>query len=393
VPCAKLTTVNSTAAPATQPGSCWCRNAPWPCLALLTSLLPVSAPADTYAVYKSTDRARSWVRADSGLPSHVRVNALGIIDGVNLAGTDAGVFRSTDAAGNWRPTRFSDGTSVRVLDFATMGSQVFAASDGSGVLVSADGGANWNSTAGLTTGKVRCLLASRDALYAGLDEGGVRRSVDAGRSWQSLTNGLPAKAQVFALAAVEGQVFAGLYSQGLYGLDPVEMTWTRADTMKPLVLAASTDTLIAGHNPGGLHWSADRGRTWDGISKTTESLLRLTPRDLLDEPAAEAPVWALASGHGLTMAGAAAGTFFSEDGGRHWTRSRTGLPSQAPGIAFLVSDRMVLVSIPTTQAGVRALPPGGFLTLPPFANDSGTATRTSPPRSVRGRVEMRPPDA
>jgi hypothetical protein len=318
----------------------------------------LSAVADEYAVYKSTDRARSWVRGDSGLPSDVRVNALGLIEGVALAGTDAGVFRSTDNAASWRPTRLDGGTSVRVLDFATMGSQVFAASDGSGVLVSADGGANWNPTAGMTNGKVRCLLTSRDALYAGLDEGGVRRSVDAGRSWQSLTNGLPAKAQVFALTAVEGQVFAGLYSQGLYVLDPRGVGWTRADTMKPLVLAASTDTLIAGHNPGGLHWSADRGRTWDGDSKATEPPLLLTPPGLLDEPASEAPVWALASSHGLTLAGAAAGTYFSEDGGRYWTRCRTGLPSQAPGIAFLVSDRMVLVSIPTTPSGVRALPSG-----------------------------------
>lgn len=357
--------MNSTAAPVTQPGSCWRRPAPWLCLVLLTSVLPLSALADEYAIYKSTDRARSWVRADSGLPSHVRVNALGLIDGVALAGTDAGVFRSTDAAGNWHPTRTSDGASVRVLDFATMGSQVFAASDGSGVLVSADGGSNWKPTIGLTNGKVRCLLALKDGLYAGMDAGGVKRSVDAGRSWQSITNGLPARAQVFALAAVEGQVFAGLYSQGLYVLDPGGVGWTRTNAVKPLVLAASADTLIAGHNPGGLHWSPDRGRTWDGDSNGQQATLVLPQPDLTDEPASEAPVWALASGHGLTMAGAAAGTYFSEDGGRHWTRSRTGLPSQAPGIAFLVSDRVVLVSIPTTQAGVRAHPPGGLLDTAP----------------------------
>lgn len=319
----------------------------------------MSATADEYAVYKSTDRALSWVRADSGIPSHARVNALGLIDGMALAGTDAGVFRSTDAAGNWRPTQITGGTSVRVLDFATMGSQVFAASDGSGVLVSADGGSNWKPTVGLTNGKVRCLLALKDALYAGLDAGGVKRSVDAGRSWQPLSHGLPVRAQVFALAAAEGQIFAGLYNQGLYALDPGGVGWTRTNTVKPLVLAASADTLIAGHNPGGLHWSPDRGRTWDGDSHVQQAMLVLPQPDLMDEPALEAPVWALASSHGLTMAGAASGTYFSEDGGRHWTRSRTGLPSQAPGIAFLVSDRVVLVSIPVTSTGAGGQPRSG----------------------------------
>ena len=141
--------------------------------------------------------------------------------------------------------------------------------------------------------------------------------------------------------------------------------WRRPAPWLCLVLLTSVLPLSALADEYAIYKSTDRGRTWDGDSNAQQATLVLPQPDLTDEPASEAPVWALASGHGLTMAGAAAGTYFSEDGGRHWTRSRTGLPSQAPGIAFLVSDRVVLVSIPTTQAGVRAHPPGGLLDTAP----------------------------
>lgn len=324
------------------------------CLPLLAAAARSPAVADEYAVFKSTDRARSWVRADSGLPSKARVNAIGHVDGIFLAATDAGVFKSTDSAANWRPTPLTEGSSVRVLDFATQGSRVFAASEGgTGVLVSTNQGTTWSPTACLPNGKVRCLAVSREALYAGLDAGGVRRSVDAGRSWQSLTNGLPVLAQVFALASVDGHVFAGLYSQGLYTLAPGGTKWTRVGTVMPLVLAVGPDTLIAGHNPGGLHWSADRGVTWDRHPATPSAPLPFPPIQPLGEPAPDAPVWAMASSHGLSIAGAAAGIFFSEDGGRNWSRSQSGLPPQAPGIAFLVNDPIVLAAIPLSPP-----PPG-----------------------------------
>lgn len=327
------------------------------CLPIVMTACSGPVVADEYAVFKSTDRARSWVRADSGLPSNARVNAIGQVEGIFLAATDAGVFQSTDLAARWRPTPLIKGSSVRVLDFATLGSQVFAATEGgTGVFVSANQGNTWSPTACLPNGKVRCLTVSRDALYAGLDVGGVRRSLDAGGSWQSLTNGLPARAQVFALASVEGHVFAGLYSQGLYTLAPGATTWTRASTVTPLVLATGTDTLIAGQNPGGLHWSPDRGITWDRDPASPSARLPVKPAYPSVEPAPDAPVWALASKHGLSLAGAAEGIYLSQDGGRNWSRSETGLPAQAPGIAFLVNDQIVLAAIPLSPTGSRGNP-------------------------------------
>ena len=46
----------------------------------------------------------------------------------------------------------------------------------------------------------------------------------------------------------------------------------------------------------------------------------------------------------LVLAGAADGVFVSEDKGRTWTRSVLGLPPSCPGIAFLVTDSLVLAA-------------------------------------------------
>lgn len=322
----------------------WSVRAIW--LAALIGSCRFGAQADDFAVFRSTDRARSWSRADTGLPRQARVNAFGQVGEALVTGTDLGVFVSADGAVHWRPTTARTGAPLRVLDLATRDTNVFAATDGVGVWVSRDLGSSWNPTGGLVTGKARCLLMAEGEIHAGMDVGGVRVSRDDGQHWEERKVGLPASAQVFALATAGGKVFAGLYTQGLYSWSNEDQRWKPAGTVSPLVLAAVSGTLIAGHNPGGLHWSEVLGGRWERARAKTSNPFAGASSIALGELEPEAPVWALASGSGLALAGAAAGIHVSEDGGRTWERSFAGLPSQAAGIAFLVTPELVLAAVP-----------------------------------------------
>ena len=230
---------------------------------LLIAAVPASAhAAERFAIFRSADRGRSWTRADEGMPGDSRVNAFGALGESVFAGTDSGIFISRDEVRSWQPATGIAMSSGRILCFATIGGSVYAGTDGRGILVSSDGGISWESNAGFPRVKVRSLLAHRGELYAGTDANGVLVSGDGGRSWVQQSNGLPDGAQVFALAAVNGRVFAGLYARGLYAWQELEQRWLKAGEVTPLALASVGGALVAGHNPGGIHWSEDLGTNW-----------------------------------------------------------------------------------------------------------------------------------
>jgi photosystem II stability/assembly factor-like uncharacterized protein len=303
-----------------------------------------AAAADAFAVFKSSDHGRSWMRSDAGMPGQSRFNAFGSVDGVLFAGTDSGIYISRDEALSWQPATGAAMSSGRIISFATLGRRVFAGTDGNGLLVSSDGGASWTLERTFPSKKVRCLLAHDGKVYAGTDANGVFAFNDAGQFWSHLSAGLPSHAQVFALSAVRGKLFAGLYSRGLYAWDEQKQSWAKTGPVTPLALASNQDTLIAGHNPGGLYWSGDLGASWSkGVAEShgVGPSVSLLPDDS-GELSSEAPVWELGADDGLVCVGASAGIYYSKDRGRTWTRARRGLPEKSPGIAFLLKRDFVL---------------------------------------------------
>ncbi|MBL9172321.1 MAG: hypothetical protein JNL10_02200, partial [Verrucomicrobiales bacterium] len=111
-------------------------------LIALSAIQGLAADAP-FAVYKSTNRGRSWMRSDDGIPGNARVNAFAELEGAVLAGTDSGIFRSTNAARSWSPIAEPLRDSGRILCFAVLGGRVFAGTD-RGLQVSPDAGVTWS---------------------------------------------------------------------------------------------------------------------------------------------------------------------------------------------------------------------------------------------------------
>jgi len=297
-------------------------------IALLLGIVPSFAAQPVHAIFRSIDQGRTWSRADRGLPGDARINAFGAVGGRVFAGTDSGIFVSDNQGQNWRPVA---GATQRILAFGTLGSDVYAGSAKDGLFVSADQGLSWTAVAGFAPKTVRSLLVYGTRIYAGTDANGVLVSVNHGRSWTSLGDSLPAHAQIFAMAMLGERMFAGLYAKGLYEWNERDRRWTKAGVVTPLVLAAAGRTLIAGHNPGGLHYSEAPGNSWSHAAAS------------LDLPA-DAPVWQLGGNNEISFAGAAKGIYYSEDRGRTWIRARQGLPAESPGVAFHVGRGFVLAA-------------------------------------------------
>jgi photosystem II stability/assembly factor-like uncharacterized protein len=307
-----------------------------------SSALRAEDRSERYVIFRSTDRGRSWSRSDEGLTGTARVNAFASVGELTLAGTDAGVYFSTDDGQTWLASATAFERIVRVLTFASLGKRVFAGTDGSGLISSSDGGRTWSIITSFVPQKVRFMLCLNERIYAGTDKDGVFVSDDRGENWAQLSRDLPSGPQVFALGEMKGKLFAGLYSDGLFMWSDEEQRWTKKANVSPLALASIDDTLIAGHNPGGILWSDDSGATWTQgtAAQTFRPPVSSNAKD--GELLSDAPVWEMAAGENLAIAGAASGIFYSDDHGRTWTRSREGLPAESPGISFLVTKDVIL---------------------------------------------------
>lgn len=199
------------------------------------------------------------------------------------------------------------------------------------LLQSQDDGATWSPVLSLSARRIRSLVAADETLYAGTDDGDVLAGRDGGQTWVSIREGLPQPAQVFALALLGSRLFAGLYARGLYVRNVRDGRWEKVGSLSPLVLAAARGSLLAGENPGGLHYSDDTGQKWSAAGPTD-----------VGEPSTSAPVWTLAANHRLAFAGASSGLVVSRDQGRAWEKVRGGMPSECPGVSLLLHEQYVL---------------------------------------------------
>ena len=156
----------------------------------------------------------------------------------------------------WNQTKGPEGGYI--LSFAYLDSNIYVGTDGGGVYISKDGGANWNQTnAGLKNFKISALAVSGKDLFAAVlnTRGGssVYISSNGGESWAPAGNGLQTDPNIF----FEIDCFA-VYSDSAGG--------TR---------------IFAGAYDGGIYVSTDNGENWvpDTLGLINKFVLSLTIKD------------------------------------------------------------------------------------------------------------------
>jgi photosystem II stability/assembly factor-like uncharacterized protein len=165
-------------------------------------------------IIRSIDSGVTWSEPDSSLrecPIYCLLSKSGRI----IAGSDGGVFVSSDSIVSWKKIPFGF-KSAHVEAFANCGDAIFAASSYNGVFRSDDNGARWRAVnSGLANTSVFSLISHDSTLFAGTFGSGVFMSIDKGTTWRPFNTGIP-EMRIYSLAVSGGELFAGTGGYGVW---------------------------------------------------------------------------------------------------------------------------------------------------------------------------------
>jgi photosystem II stability/assembly factor-like uncharacterized protein len=252
----------------------------------------------------------------------MRLPAL-LVAGAALAGLVA-VGLAGAGVGRWGPSHGPDGASVAVLAIDPVNSAIVYAGTDHGVFKTTDGGQIWRAAG--PAGQVSALAIDPQApttIYAAayggaFAKGRVFKTTNGGQSWKAVstrdTNALAIDPQR------PSTVYAATY-RGVFRSPDAGQTWASAGLGGRIVTALATDprdpgsvyactTTQGGSNtkeiPGGIFKTTDAGRTWREIGRPVNSDVSA----LIIDPQTSA----------ILYAGAGSGLFKSIDGGESWTQ-------------------------------------------------------------------------
>ncbi len=222
----------------------------------------------------------------------------------------------------WKPSNLPYG--IPVHTYSTVDSLLLAGTD-VGLYVSSDRGTSWTTTGGSMTGApVLCFAETGASLFVGLGVGGgyvqgIYCSTDKGVTWEWRAAGLVMESAPYLVPVVRGllvlggSLLAGT-SAGVFISHDSGQTWTPSNTgltdKNVLVLAQMGARVLVGTANGGVLTSLNGGASW---SPTNSGL-------------SDACVPVLLSHGTVIYAGTrSTGVFASTNGGGSWAERNTGL--------------------------------------------------------------------
>ena len=283
-----------------------------------------------------------------------------------FAGTDRGVYISTDYGSNWTSANsgmpaYAEMTALLAVPGDAGGACLFAAVFEEGVLRSTDGGLSWTpASAGLPSTLFNSSLTSvqdqtgKTILFVafGYGGGGIYRSTDLGTNWSRVTEGLPQYIEVTSLglcsnSAGDTAIVAGTWG-GIYRSMDEGLTWDASPSGPAASFAGfvSVDTNVFVGTDYGVYLSTDCGWSWEkkseGLPVSTNPEGHTFVRTLAGVPND-------AGGTSL-FAGIGGSVFVSIDTGRSWSALDSDLPHDNLVFSMGVCDSLFFVGI--LQRGV-----------------------------------------
>lgn len=283
-----------------------------------------------------------WIQTNG--PSSAYVQALAYNAGSLFAGTERGVFVSTNYGDSWSTMNLGL-TDTIVSSIATLDGNIFVGTGG-GVFRSTDNGISWTSCGEIPHESITCLVSKDNLLFAGTSPpvhgaGGVYLSSDYGTTWIcSFDN--EAHFWILSMAADESCLVVGSGDcNGLILSSDNGISWTFANNawIRSAVrsIAFIGENIIAGTDLGVVR-SFDHGKTWKPINNELNGV----------------GVPALLNIGKNLFAGTEDGVFLSVDQGTSWSSVSTGLPNSGI-LSFKVLGNELYTGVRNAGVWRRAL--------------------------------------
>ena len=217
-----------------------------------------------------------WVQTN--LPN-MTVNAFTVDNnGVLFAGTENGVYRSTDSGTSWATSGLA---SHNISSVVVAASNLFAGAADAGVFRSTDHGTNWTEVnTGLVSSYIFTLAVSGTSIYAGTNIG-VFRSTNYGTSWSlilfsgwSLTIATAidygGNTNLFVGVGYETEGAGSVYvstDEGVTWTSSNEGMWTHmVDALAIIPVGTSSYNIFAGTWWEGVFRSTNNGTNWTMVN-------------------------------------------------------------------------------------------------------------------------------
>ena len=224
---------------------------------------------------RSLDDGLTWTTSLSAASAASITVLVGTADGTTmLAGTVAGIFRSSDGGTSWLsggaglPEQYTAGTIFR----GTGRTLFVSGSDAGGVYRSLDNGLEWvGSNRGLGAGSIYHGLLFDDTTILVASNRGVWRSSDNGDTWRASSLGLDIDTVYNLVRTADGSVLVSSAGLGIYRSTDRGNRWFASNSgmTSPVVwslYAISGGTVFATTPDQGIFRSRDNGRSWEQVA-------------------------------------------------------------------------------------------------------------------------------
>lgn len=249
--------------------------------------------ATAAGLYRSVDGGAHWQRDQNGLlDPRITAVVFAPAQPIAFAATaDGRLFQAQAGGATWQ--EITTWAGLGVISAITLSpnfahDQTIFLATPEGIFRSQDGGRTWeSSTFGLLDLEILCLacapnFAESELLWAGSALGGLYRSRNGAHSWRDTGQGLPDMAiQCMAVSPTFAQdqtLYVGTESDGVYYSTDGGANWQpcggplAGQPINALALGSHSQTLVAGTGEG-IYRSLDGGHTWH---LTDGSLLALS---------------------------------------------------------------------------------------------------------------------
>ncbi|HWF44319.1 MAG TPA: hypothetical protein VG537_06735 [Candidatus Kapabacteria bacterium] len=219
-------------------------------------------------LFFSSDTGRYWRQIDRGLPLRPTFEALGFADSILVVSvlyssasfSKYGVFQSSDNGNTWIQDSFVPDSSS-VISLVSTDSFFFAVTSSS-VFEMSNNGKDWLPI-GVPPFVITGATTWQRDLFVGTELNGIIRSTDLGKSWSLFDDWLPEGHVVISLLADSNYLYA-LLDTGLYRVADTSTVWKLIyqGGMKSFEISDS-NIFIAG---AGIRHSSNGGASWYDVS-------------------------------------------------------------------------------------------------------------------------------